>query len=102
MEHDKTMEETQETMKKVNEILEEAGRKIEETDALYEELGITRGKVSAFIDGDKFHPELKQKAEEERARLKSELDEEVEAAVMESQSGKGGSKLSMKKNFIRI
>ncbi len=99
---DEILDRTEETIKKVNEMVEAAEGRIKETDRLYESLGITRGKISDFIDNAGFPPELKKQAEEERAKWQRELEEELQKPAASGSSHSAAAKLARKKNFIKI
>jgi hypothetical protein len=105
MSDDPVVSKSEEIIKKVNELVEQAEGRIRETDDLYASIGLERGHLQNFLKSDKFTPEQKKQAREQQQQWQQELDQEIEAAVAReggsSSTGKTA-KMSMKRNILRI
>jgi len=100
---DDILERTRETIKKAEKLIAEAEARIRETDALYQSLGIKRGKATEFLNRADIPPELRKKIEEERRRFQQEIEEEIKRAMREKkESGSSKLDLAMRKGFVRI
>ena len=105
MNNDPVASKSEEIIKKVNELVEQAEGRIKETDSLYASIGIERGHLQNFLDSDKFSPEQKKQAKEEQQKWQQELDQEIEDAVAReagNTSTAKTTKMSMKRNVLRI
>ena len=99
---DDILERTRETIKKAEKLIAEAEARIRETDALYQSLGIKRGKATEFLNRADIPPELRKKIEEERRRFQQEI-EEINRSVKEKKSSDSSKlDLAMRKGFVRI
>ena len=101
---DDILKRTQETIEKVERLLEEAEARNRETQELFQSLGINPEKITPFLDRPDIPPELKERIKQEREQFQKEIEEEIAQAMARAKESASSSKVSLgvKKGVIRI